>query len=296
MAGRFLRLFNVFRGNRNTDPGAAQPPEEQEQFQPLQDDAAMDQTQEQEPARGRFHRAAQRFRKFLRIRHRRNTTAATEDTAEPDCRLTELQAEPDVSPDSAEHSQESDAAVNDERENSDKAVTEDVAIPNDDAGETQGIADAGITPTPALSQELIRDNFKDNCFSSEQQVPATVRNIYQSLVSCVTVDVRQQIDIIRLAEEHPADVVLTLLHCAPSCDRAAEMMWRAIGSSGPTVEKVLPTLLCVMEDWPLHSICTSDGDNKDVFALAVSSWSWHLITQTLLLQQLSILSLHQFLS
>ncbi|XP_023773511.1 uncharacterized protein LOC111922195 [Cyanistes caeruleus] len=237
----------------------------------------MDRTQEQEPARGRFHRAAQRFRKFLRIRHRKISPIGTEGTAEPDSGLTELQAEPDVSPDSAECSEDSDTAVNDERENSDMAVTEDVAIPNDDAGETQGIADADITPTPALSQELIRDNFKDNCVSSEQQVPAIVRNIHQSLVSHVTVDVRQQIDIIRLAEEHPADVVLTLLHCAPSCDRAAEMMWRAIGSSGPTVEKVLPTLLCVMEDWPLHSICTSDGDNKDVFALAATLVLWLII-------------------
>ncbi|XP_023803337.1 uncharacterized protein LOC111944904 [Cyanistes caeruleus] len=55
------------------------------------------------------------------------------------------------------------------------------------------------------------------------------------------------------------------------------MMWRAIGLSRPTVEKVLPTLLCVMEDWPLHSICTSDGDNKDVFALAATLVLWMII-------------------
>ncbi|XP_068052868.1 maestro heat-like repeat-containing protein family member 7 [Anomalospiza imberbis] len=79
-----------------------------------------------------------------------------------------------------------------------------------------------------------------------------------------------QINILRLAEEHPADVVLTLLRCAPTCDRAAAMMWRTIGSSGPAVEKVLPTLLCVMEDWPLTRMCTSDGDNEDVFALAAT--------------------------
>ncbi|XP_023802078.1 uncharacterized protein LOC111943316, partial [Cyanistes caeruleus] len=109
------------------------------------------------------------------------------------------------------------------------------------------------------------------------QVPATVRNIHQSLVSHVTVDARQQIDIIRLAEEHPVDVVLALLHCAPSCDRAAAMMWQTIGSSGPTVEKVLPTLLCVMENWPLCSTCTSDGDNKDVFPLSATLVLWVIV-------------------
>ncbi|XP_023804123.1 uncharacterized protein LOC111945701, partial [Cyanistes caeruleus] len=108
-------------------------------------------------------------------------------------------------------------------------------------------------------------------------VPVIVRNIHQSLLSHVTVDARQQIDIIRLAEKHPVDVVLTLLRCAPSCDRAAEMMWRAIGSSGPTVEKVLPALLCVMENWPLCSICTSDGDNKDVFPLTATLVLWLII-------------------
>ena len=68
------------------------------------------------------------------------------------------------------------------------------------------------------------------------------------------------------------------------------MMWRAIGSSGPTVQKVLPILLCVMEDWPLHSTCTSDRDNKDVFALAVSFKNWPLLAPQSPLQQLFILS------
>uniref|UniRef100_A0A674GFX1 Maestro/Maestro-like HEAT-repeats domain-containing protein n=1 Tax=Taeniopygia guttata TaxID=59729 RepID=A0A674GFX1_TAEGU len=85
-----------------------------------------------------------------------------------------------------------------------------------------------------------------------------------------TVNVWLKTDILRLAEEQPADVVLTLLRCAPTCDRAAAMIWRTIGSSSPTVEKVLPVLLCVMENWPLHSMCTSDGDNEEVFALAAT--------------------------
>ena len=61
------------------------------------------------------------------------------------------------------------------------------------------------------------------------------------------------------------------------------------------MQKGLPTLLCVMEDWPLHSMCTSDGDNKDVFALAVSSWNWPLLAPQSPLQQLSILSVPQAL-
>lgn len=50
-------------------------------------------------------------------------------------------------------------------------------------------------------------------------------------------------------------------------------MWRAIISSSRIVEKVLPELLCVLEDWPLHSTSTSDKDNSDVFPLAVSFWA-----------------------
>ncbi|XP_023801822.1 maestro heat-like repeat-containing protein family member 7 [Cyanistes caeruleus] len=254
MAGRFLNLFKVFSWKRNTDAGAApaQHPEEPEQFQPLQDDAAMDRRQEQEPTRGRFSRTLKRFRKFLPIRHRKISPIGTEGTAEPDSGLTELQAEPDVSPDSAEPSENSDAAVSDNRAEADVALTEDMAIPN--TGETQGITNTDTMPPPT--------------------VPATVRNIHQSLMCYVTVDATLPTNIVKLAEQHPMDVVLTLLRCAPSCDRAAAVMWKTIASSGPVLEKVLPTLLRVMENWPLCSICTSDGDNKDVFALAATLVLW----------------------
>lgn len=46
-----------------------------------------------------------------------------------------------------------------------------------------------------------------------------VRDIHQTLMSCATVDAGLQRDILRLAEEHPAHVVMSLLRCAPSCDR-----------------------------------------------------------------------------
>lgn len=67
-------------------------------------------------------------------------------------------------------------------------------------------------------------------------------------------------------------------------------MWKTIASSGATVDKVMPTLLSVLEDWPVHKIYTSDGDNKDVFSLAVSFWNWPLLAPRLPLQLLSILS------
>ncbi|XP_064289583.1 uncharacterized protein LOC135308510 isoform X1 [Passer domesticus] len=279
MAGRFLNLFKVFRPKKKKGPeaGPAQQPEEPEQFQTRQDDASLDGTQVQKPGRGRFRRTLKMFRKFLRVQRRETTTSAAEGPAEPDSGLTELQAEPDVSLDSAEHSQESDAARNEDTGNGDKAVTDDMAITNANTRDTEANTNTDIKPTPTLIQELIRDYFKDPCASSQEHVPAIVRNIHQRLVSHVTVDARLQIDIVRLAEKHPPDVVLTLLRCAPTCDRAAEMMWKTIGSVGPAVEKVLPTLLCVMEDWPVHSASTSDGDNQDVFALAATLVIWVIV-------------------
>ncbi|XP_066179376.1 maestro heat-like repeat-containing protein family member 7 [Sylvia atricapilla] len=110
-----------------------------------------------------------------------------------------------------------------------------------------------------------------------RKVPAMVRIMHERLGSSETADVRLFMNILRMADEHPAGVVLTLLRCAPTCDRAAATMWRTIASSSPTVEKVLPTLLSVMEDWPLHSMFTSDGDDTDVFALAATLVVWVII-------------------
>uniref|UniRef100_A0A674GEQ9 Maestro heat-like repeat-containing protein family member 6 n=1 Tax=Taeniopygia guttata TaxID=59729 RepID=A0A674GEQ9_TAEGU len=327
MAGRLLGLFRVFRGKKKKSHEAAPPQQHEnpEQFQPPEDDAALDHTEEKKPARGRFRKTLKTFWKFPRIRRRKTGSAAAEGPAEPDSGLTELQAEPDVSPDSPECSENSDTSVtetqtkallmpevvvitntnngetqgitntdnspdpaepsgdsevarNDQRAKADMAVTEDVDITNAKTRDTQGIANTDTMPSPTLSQELIFDYFKDPCVSSQQQqVPAKVKNIHQSLMSQVTVNVWLKTDILRLAKEQPADVVLTLLRCAPTCDRAAAMIWRTIGSSSRTVEKVLPALLCVMENWPLHSMCTSDGDNEEVFALAATLGLWVIL-------------------
>ncbi|XP_053789819.1 maestro heat-like repeat family member 5 isoform X3 [Vidua chalybeata] len=284
MAGRFLSLFKVFRGEKKEGPGAApaQQPEEPGQIQTLQDDAALDRTQEQEPACGRFRKSLKMFRQFLRIQCRKTGSTAAAGAAEPDLGLTERQAEPDGSPDSAERSEESATS---ETETWAKAhlmsMTEDVAITNTKTRETQGLTNTDTMPAPTMIHAPTMDFFEESAVPSHQQeqVPAKVKNIHQSLMSHVSVDARLQTDIVRLAEEHPADVVLTLLRCAPTCDRAAAKMWRAIGSSGPALEKALPTLLCVMEDWPLHTMCTSDGDNKDLFALAATLVIWLIVPE-----------------
>ncbi|KFW84745.1 hypothetical protein N305_10388, partial [Manacus vitellinus] len=59
--------------------------------------------------------------------------------------------------------------------------------------------------------------------------------------------------------------------------RAAAIMWRTIALSETTVVRVLPTLLCVMEDWPQHSVSTSDENNKDIFALAATRVVWEIL-------------------
>ncbi|XP_077641345.1 uncharacterized protein LOC110479923 [Lonchura striata] len=109
------------------------------------------------------------------------------------------------------------------------------------------------------------------------QVPGFVRNMHQRLVSNGPPDEWLLMDILRLTEAHPTDVAVTLLRCAPSCDRGAAIMWKNIASSGTTLKKVLPTLLCVMEGWPLQKMYTSDGDTEDVFALAATRVLWEIL-------------------
>ncbi|XP_050179728.1 maestro heat-like repeat-containing protein family member 6 [Myiozetetes cayanensis] len=108
-------------------------------------------------------------------------------------------------------------------------------------------------------------------------VPAFVRNLHQTLTANVLPEDGLLRDLWRVTDEHPADVALTLLHCAPSCDRAAAVMWRTITSSGRTVEKVLPVLLRVMEEWPLYCTFTSDGDHKHIYGLAAIRVVWEIL-------------------
>nr|XP_030114433.3 uncharacterized protein LOC100223460 isoform X3 [Taeniopygia guttata] len=115
--------------------------------------------------------------------------------------------------------------------------------------------------------------------SRMKKVPTIVRDIYQSLsfITDVSTDYSPDENLQEMALAQPHDVVVTLLRCAPSCDRVAVTMWRAIISSHRTAEKVLPELLCVLEDWPLHSTSTSDKDDSDVFPLAATRALWEII-------------------
>ena len=221
----------------------------------------------------------QMFRKFVPIWRRKTSKTATEDTAEPDSRLSKLQAEPDVSPDLSERSGDSDTLMTKNWAKTPLvSMTEDVAITNTNSGETQGMANTDTTAT--VIHNATKDFFKKSGVSSQQQVtglgpgleasqdlllthatltgspqslrpaqcggdgstswgklgscslgphskstpclpqvPAMVKSIHQKVTSQVTLDARLCTDIVRLAGEHPADVVLTLLHCAPTCDR-----------------------------------------------------------------------------
>ncbi|XP_039925706.1 uncharacterized protein LOC120755138 isoform X3 [Hirundo rustica] len=142
---------------------------------------------------------------------------------------------------------------------------------------TTGVAEPDPTHTPSIASAPSLDLFGERVVSSPSQVPGFVRNMHQRFMSDVPPDDRLFMDILRLTDAHPNDVAVTLLRCAPSCDRGAAIMWKTIASSGSTLDKVLPTLLCVMEDWPLHKMYTSDGDNKDVFALAGTRTVWEVL-------------------
>ncbi|KAL2302634.1 hypothetical protein Nmel_010063 [Mimus melanotis] len=143
------------------------------------------------------------------------------------------------------------------------------------------MANADITATQSTANMKASapnlDFFGARVVSHPNEVPDFVRSTHQRLVSNAPPDDRMLMDILRLTEAHPAHVAVTLLRCAPSCDRAATIMWRTIASSGTAVEKVLPTLLCVLEDWPLHRVSTSDGNRMRVFALAATRVVWEIL-------------------
>ncbi|RLV64464.1 hypothetical protein DV515_00017465 [Chloebia gouldiae] len=220
-------------------------------------------------------------------------SAAAEGLDEPESGLTELQAEPDVSPESTAHSRND--AISSQRS---------VAIRNTDTRMTQGISKTGTMPTPIVIHAPPRMDFlKESAVPSQQQVsslpglcvpsnhsqhsvagrkallggswgscslgqhcksspcflqvPAIVRNSHQRLVSHISVDARLQIDILRLAGEHPSDVVLTLLRCAPTCDRAqGSAAFRAHGPAQPVQPRTLGPL-CFLSLLPVLPRCPS---------------------------------------
>ncbi|RMC18269.1 hypothetical protein DUI87_04151 [Hirundo rustica rustica] len=138
----------------------------------------MDRTQEHKPARGRFRRSLKMFRKFVPIKHRRTNITATESPTEPDSRLIELQAEPDVSTDLAEQSENCDAGANDDRAMADMPMTEDVPITNTNTADTQGFAETETSPDLAGRSEdsdttVNDDEAKADTAAVTEDVPIT---------------------------------------------------------------------------------------------------------------------------
>ncbi|XP_027588330.1 uncharacterized protein LOC113993931 [Pipra filicauda] len=217
--------------------------------------------------------------------------APMDGTAKPDTALpgdttgsdTDLVAQADITPMPTEGRASSDEAPMDDAANPETAVTDDTTntetttsdlMAEGDAA-SEGIGNAATTPAESVTDAPSVHFLEGKGVSSWKPVPTIVWYIHHDLTSHVS----PHTDICRLAEAHPRDVVMTLLSCAPECDRAAAMMWRSIGSSGTAVEKVLPVLLRVMEDWPVHGMSTSDGDNRDVFALAATLALWLIIQE-----------------
>ncbi|XP_027591028.2 maestro heat-like repeat-containing protein family member 6 [Pipra filicauda] len=169
-----------------------------------------------------------------------------------------------------------DTVLADTETSSDTAPT-DVGAKADAA--TEGITNTDCTLMHSVTDAPSLDVLEQKTVSSANEVPASVSPIHQWLTRQESAEVRSPIAIRRLAHTHPGHVVTTLLHCAPACDRAAAILWRTIASSATTAYKVLPTLLRVMEDWPLHSVSTSDGDHVDVFALAATLALWLMVQE-----------------
>ncbi|KFU87336.1 hypothetical protein M959_04683, partial [Chaetura pelagica] len=59
--------------------------------------------------------------------------------------------------------------------------------------------------------------------------------------------------------------------------RAAAVIWKVMASERGTAEKMLPELVYVLQDWPLHSTSTSEGHNVELFALAATRALWELL-------------------
>ncbi|XP_051624733.1 maestro heat-like repeat family member 5 isoform X12 [Manacus candei] len=213
--------------------------------------------------------------------------APMDGTAKPDTALagdttgsnTDLVAQADITPMLTEGTASSDEAPMDDTANPETAMTDAETTTSDLMAEgdttSEDIGNTDTTPAESVTDAPNLHILEGKGVSSWKPVPDIVWSIHHNL----TFHVSPHNDICRLAEAHPRDVVMTLLRCAPECDRAAAVMWRSISSSGTAMEKVLPVLLQVTEDWPVHGMSTSDGDNRDVFALAATLALWLIIQE-----------------
>ncbi|CAN8180334.1 unnamed protein product [Coccothraustes coccothraustes] len=121
------------------------------------------------------------------------------------------------------------------------------------------------------------DMLVEEGFSNPKKVPALVRYIHQWLLANQFAEHRLNRTLLDLTEAQPADVLMTLLRVAPSCDRAALTMWKSIMCSPRTAEPAQLILLDVLGSWPEHSMCTSDGDKMGVYVLAAAVVMWKIL-------------------
>ncbi|CAN8179862.1 unnamed protein product [Coccothraustes coccothraustes] len=219
MEQRSTRVPKLAWVEEEEGPGAAPAQETKEVvlFELPQEGAALERTQEQDPARGLFRRTAQLVCKVIkRIREEETSTMGTGLRAYSHIFKTKTSA--------------------------------------------------------ALLDMLVEEGF-----SNTKQVPALVRYIHQWLLANQFAEHRLNRTLLDLTEAQPADVLMTLLRVAPSCDRAALTMWKSIMCSPRTAEPVLLILLDVLGSWPEHSTCTSDGDKMGVFVLAAAVVMWKIL-------------------
>ncbi|XP_058660309.1 uncharacterized protein LOC131557256 [Ammospiza caudacuta] len=213
----------------------------------------------------------QTLRRLLRLGRTKTSSAGTEGTAQPDSRPGQLRAEPAASSASLELAAASEQDTAQGRAEAGMALTEGTATTHTQAQGMPGTqAMPTLTGTPAPTMEVLQ-----KVAASPKQVQATVRDILWRLASCVTVDGGLHMEILSMTEEHPAQVVMSLLRCAPTCDRATTVMWRAMGTSRVAAQEVLPALLSAMEEQPPYG-SFSCGDNKAVLALAATLVLWRI--------------------
>ncbi|XP_027767126.1 glucosidase 2 subunit beta-like, partial [Empidonax traillii] len=80
------------------------------------------------------------------------------------------------------------------------------------------VADTPSRPAQSENYTPTGDVSEENGVSSPEQVPAFVRNMQQALTGSSSPEEELLTQFLRVTKAYPADVVVTLLRCAPSCD------------------------------------------------------------------------------
>nr|XP_041576799.1 uncharacterized protein LOC121471066 [Taeniopygia guttata] len=229
-------------GEKEEGPGAAPGHETEEvvPFKQLQEDAALERTQEQEHAHGLFRRTAQLVCKFIKTIQEEATTTGTGPRAYAPIFKTKTCAAL------------ADTLVEEGFSNPKRVSS---LWPGFDPPRNCLASQAtpashwkplrpwqcggkGSTSLGKLGTFLPLAAFQ--VFSCLLQVPAMVRYIHQWLVANEFAKNRLNRTLLDLTEEQPADVVMTLLRVAPSCDRYGAHLPRGLTAPQPITLYSLP--------------------------------------------------------